>query len=144
MPGIEIIEIGIIGAILAFAGFIAPLILGRFADVDHGRLMKFSTLAILVTWVVVTLTNNYYVLFALSFIFGILTESFWLSLYKKMIMLGKKYDASYFSVVNEITGTFSKMLILVILLPIIVLFGIKAVFVTMIPISVLFLFLIKE
>ncbi len=138
VSGINVISIGIVGAILAFAGIITPLIIGEFADLDHNKLMVLSTISILFVWATLAFTHTYYVLFVLSFSFGVLLEAFWLSMYKKILLLGKKYHASYFSVIYTVLETFFKMLVLIILLPIIILYGISAVFVTMIPITIFF------
>ena len=144
VSGINIISIGIVGAIFALAGVVTPIIIGKFADLNHNKLMVLSTISILVVWVTLALTRNYYVLFVLSFILGVLLESFWLSIYKKILLLGKKYNVSYFSVIYTILETFFKMLVLIILLPIILLYGISTAFVAMIPITLLFLIFIKN
>ena len=144
VSGINVISIGIVGAILAFAGIITPLIIGEFADLDHNKLMVLSTISILFVWATLAFTHTYYVLFVLSFSFGVLLEAFWLSMYKKILLLGKKYHASYFSVIYTVLETFFKMLVLIILLPIIILYGISAVFVTMIPITIFFLVTIRN
>lgn len=142
VSGIQIIEIGIVGLLLGLASTLTPLLLGKFADLDHTKLMRLSTLGMLAVWLVAIFTKNSIILYLLSFLIGILTESLWLAINKRMTMLGKKYNASYFGVVHELSDVFSKGLILVILVPLVFFFGINIVFIVMAIASVLFLLLI--
>lgn len=144
ISGVELIEIGIVGIILGVAELISPLILGKLADHDHSKLMKFTTLGIMICWLIVIFTNNHYILYFISFVVGILNESIWLSINQKMTSLGKKYNASYFGIVHELGDNIAKALLLIIMIPVTIFFGLNATFVAIIFIGLFFILMARD
>ena len=143
ISGMEILEIGLIGALIAFTGMLAPMIFGRMADLDHKKLMKFSMIGMIALWGVVFFTKEHTVLYILSFFIGLFSESLWQALSENITELGKKYDASFFGVLLELVDDFSRGLVLLILIPIIFFFGLNAAFVIMVIISFLFVLVME-
>lgn len=100
--GLEIIEVGVIGSILAVMGIVTPLLIGKAVDKNWELVVTMSSVFALLTWVVLALFPERIMLFVLSIIIGLLYQGHWLSMNKLVCIAGKRKDPSFFGTSFEL------------------------------------------
>ena len=139
ISGIELMSVGIVGALFALAGIITPFLIGRLVDINRKKIMYITTFGYFVAWSIAAFYPNEIMLYVLSFLIGAASSGLWLSICRKVIELGKKNDPSLFGPIWEMTDDLGRAFTLFIALFVLTFATMQIMFIILAGIALLFI-----
>lgn len=100
--GLKITEVGIAGSLLAIAGVISPIIIGKAVDKKMEMTLIVSVIVGILGWLFFVLYPESIVLFIATIILGVVYEGYWLTTCKRVCLVAKRRSPSYFGIMFEL------------------------------------------
>jgi hypothetical protein len=100
--GMQILEIGFVGSMVGLIGIFIPMIIGKMIDKKLDFIVAISYAMFSIGWLLMFLFPERAILYIVVVIFAIISHALWISVCKRICILGKSRDPSYFGTATEI------------------------------------------
>ncbi len=108
--GLKIIEIGFVGSIIGLIGILIPILIGKMIDRKLNVVVVINYALFAIGWLLMFLYPEKAFLYVIVIIFAIISSSLWISVCKRICVLGKGKDPSYFGTAAEMFDDVGKLI----------------------------------
>jgi len=137
--GLQIIEIGFVGTIIGLTGILTPIVIGRMIDRKLNLVVAINYALLAIGWFLMFIYPEKTFFYVIVIMFAITSSSLWISVCKRICILGKGKDPSYFGTAAEMFDDVGQLIAAFLFFILLLFINLQTIFLVVVMIGIIML-----